>query len=129
MTSTGDITGTAPATADPSADAPTDAHAERPGTGYPKHWEADVLASDGRIVHLRPILPSDADALVRMLESLSDRTRYFRYFGPHPRISPAELKRFTVVDHRAGGGDVDGGQEVGRHAVMPHDPEQDARVN
>jgi acyl-CoA synthetase (NDP forming)/GNAT superfamily N-acetyltransferase len=101
MTSTGDITGTAPATADPPAGAPADAQPERPETGYPKHWEADVLASDGRIVHLRPILPSDADALVRMHESLSDRTRYFRYFGPHPRISPAELKRFTVVDHRA----------------------------
>jgi acyl-CoA synthetase (NDP forming)/GNAT superfamily N-acetyltransferase len=72
-----------------------------PARPYPSHWEADVLASDGRIVHLRPILPTDADALVRMHESLSDRTRYFRYFGPHPRISPAELERFTVVDHRA----------------------------
>ena len=95
MTSTGDITGTVPPTADAHPEA------DRPETGYPKHWEADVLASDGRIVHLRPILPSDADALVRMHESLSDRTRYFRYFGPHPHISPAELKRFTVVDHRA----------------------------
>ena len=55
-----------------------------------------MLASDGGIVHLRPILPSDADALVRMHESLSDRTRYLRYFGPHPRISPRELERFTV---------------------------------
>ena len=69
--------------------------------GYPRHWEADVLASDGRIVHVRPILPSDADALVRLHESLSDRTRYLRYFGPHPRISPRELERFTTVDHRA----------------------------
>jgi hypothetical protein len=25
------------------------------GPGYPAHWEADVVASDGRIVHLRPI--------------------------------------------------------------------------
>ena len=69
--------------------------------GYPRHWEADVLASDGRIVHVRPILPSDADALVRLHESLSDRTRYLRYFGPHPRISPRELERFTTVDHRS----------------------------
>ena len=29
--------------------------------GYPRHWEADVVASDGGIVHLRPILPGDAD--------------------------------------------------------------------
>ena len=26
--------------------------------GYPWHWEADVVASDGGVVHLRPILPS-----------------------------------------------------------------------
>ena len=68
--------------------------------GYPRHWEADVLASDGRIVHLRPILPSDADALVRLHDSLSDRTRYLRYFGPHPHLSDKELERFTTVDHR-----------------------------
>jgi acyl-CoA synthetase (NDP forming)/GNAT superfamily N-acetyltransferase len=81
--------------------APPDGTPTGTGPGYPRHWEADVLASDGRIVHLRPILPGDADALVRMHESLSDRTRYLRYFGPHPRISPAELERFTVVDHRS----------------------------
>ena len=84
-----------------STSAPPDGTPPEAGPGYPRHWEADVLASDGRIVHLRPILPGDADALVRMHESLSDRTRYFRYFGPHPRISPAELERFTVVDHHS----------------------------
>ena len=68
---------------------------------YPRHWEADVVASDGGIVHLRPILPSDADALVRFHESLSERTRYLRFFGPYPRIPPRDLERFTTVDHRA----------------------------
>jgi acyl-CoA synthetase (NDP forming)/RimJ/RimL family protein N-acetyltransferase len=69
--------------------------------GYPRHWEADVVASDGGIVHLRPILPSDADALVRFHESLSERTRYLRFFGPYPRISPRDLERFTNVDHHS----------------------------
>jgi acyl-CoA synthetase (NDP forming)/GNAT superfamily N-acetyltransferase len=68
--------------------------------GYPRHWEADVVASDGGIVHLRPILPSDADALLRFHQSLSERTRYLRYFGPYPRIPPRDLERFTHVDHR-----------------------------
>ena len=68
--------------------------------GYPRHWEADVVASDGGIVHLRPILPSDADALLRFHQSLSERTRYLRYFGPYPRIPPRDLERFTTVDHR-----------------------------
>jgi acyl-CoA synthetase (NDP forming)/GNAT superfamily N-acetyltransferase len=70
------------------------------GPGYPRHWEADVVASDGGIVHLRPILPSDADALLRFHESLSERTRYLRFFGPYPRIPPRDLVRFTTVDHR-----------------------------
>ncbi|MEJ8277327.1 GNAT family N-acetyltransferase [Pseudonocardia spirodelae] len=67
---------------------------------YPRHWEADVVASDGGIVHLRPILPGDAEALLAFHSKLSDRTRYLRYFGPYPRISPRDLERFTVVDHR-----------------------------
>ena len=96
MTST-----SAPPDGVPSDGAQPDGALPEAGPGYPRHWEADVLASDGRIVHLRPILAGDAAALVRMHESLSDRTRYFRYFGPHPRISPAELERFTVVDHHS----------------------------
>jgi acyl-CoA synthetase (NDP forming)/GNAT superfamily N-acetyltransferase len=68
---------------------------------YPAYWEADVIASDGGVVHLRPILPTDADALVALHDRLSARTRYLRYFGPHPYLSPRELERFTVVDHRA----------------------------
>ena len=79
----------------PVAESPAD-----PGPGYPRHWEADVVASDGGIVHLRPILPSDAEALVRFHENLSERTRYLRFFGPYPRISPRDLERFTHVDHR-----------------------------
>ncbi|ALE74123.1 MULTISPECIES: bifunctional GNAT family N-acetyltransferase/acetate--CoA ligase family protein [unclassified Pseudonocardia] len=67
---------------------------------YPRQWEADVVASDGGIVHLRPITPDDADALLYFHGKLSDRTRYLRYFGPYPRISPRDLERFTVVDQR-----------------------------
>src|SRR4051812_18469714 len=83
---------------------PTPQPSAQPGPaaepGYPRHWEADVVASDGGIVHLRPILPSDADALLRFHQSLSERTRYLRYFGPYPRIPPRDLERFTNVDHR-----------------------------
>jgi acyl-CoA synthetase (NDP forming)/GNAT superfamily N-acetyltransferase len=66
---------------------------------YPKHWEADVLLSDGGTVHLRPITPDDAQLIVGLHSRLSDRTRYFRYFGAYPRISERDLKRFSVVDH------------------------------
>ncbi|WP_153505911.1 bifunctional acetate--CoA ligase family protein/GNAT family N-acetyltransferase [Cumulibacter manganitolerans] len=67
---------------------------------YPRHWEADVIASDGGTVHVRPITPADADALVAMHARTSDRTRYLRFFGPYPRIPDRDLKRFTEVDYR-----------------------------
>ncbi|HEX3778182.1 MAG TPA: GNAT family N-acetyltransferase [Pseudonocardiaceae bacterium] len=66
---------------------------------YPKYWEADVLLSDGGTVHLRPITPDDARLILGLHGRLSDRTRYFRYFGAYPRMSERDLKRFSVVDH------------------------------
>lgn len=71
---------------------------------FPRHWIADVLASDGGVVHLRPIVPEDADALVRFHSGLSERTRYLRYFGPFPHIPARELARMTTVDHYSRGG-------------------------
>src|SRR5690606_21143245 len=66
----------------------------------PQHWFADVLASDGGVVRLRPIVPEDAEAMQAFHTALSDRTRYLRYFGPYPRISPKDLHRTTHVDYR-----------------------------
>ncbi|GAA5107134.1 bifunctional GNAT family N-acetyltransferase/acetate--CoA ligase family protein [Nocardia iowensis] len=65
----------------------------------PQHWFADVLASDGGVVRLRPITPDDAAPLQEFHAALSDRTRYLRYFGPYPRISPKDLYRTTHVDY------------------------------
>ena len=72
-----------------------------PEPDYPRDWEADVVASDGAVVHMRPMLPGDADAVLAFHAQLSERTRYLRYFGPYPYISPRDLERFTVVDHHA----------------------------
>jgi acyl-CoA synthetase (NDP forming)/GNAT superfamily N-acetyltransferase len=66
---------------------------------YPGHWEADVLAADGGVVHLRPISPDDADRIVALHSRLSERTRYLRYFGAYPQIPPRDLERFVNVDH------------------------------
>jgi acyl-CoA synthetase (NDP forming)/GNAT superfamily N-acetyltransferase len=67
---------------------------------YPEWWEADVVLSDGGTVHIRPIVPTDADALLAFHGRMSERTRYLRYFGAYPRIPPRDLVRFTTVDHR-----------------------------
>lgn len=74
---------------------------ERPDPfDYPKGWEADVVLSDGGTVHLRPIVPSDSDALLAFHGRMSARTRYLRYFGAYPQIPPRDLERFTTLDHR-----------------------------
>ncbi|EGD54003.1 bifunctional GNAT family N-acetyltransferase/acetate--CoA ligase family protein [Gordonia neofelifaecis] len=67
---------------------------------YPRQWAADVLASDGGVVHIRPIVPADADLLVEFHNGLSERTRYMRYFGPTPTLPPREVVRMTTVDYR-----------------------------
>ena len=66
---------------------------------YPRDWEADLVLSDGGTVHLRPVVPTDADRLVGLHGRLSERSRYFRYFGAYPRIPQKDLDRFSIVDH------------------------------
>lgn len=65
----------------------------------PQQWYGDVLAADGGVVRVRPIMPADAEALAAFHTGLSDRTRYLRYFGPYPKISPKDMYRTTHVDY------------------------------
>ena len=48
---------------------------------------------------IRPIVPSDAAALVRFHERLSPESQRSRFFAVHPHLSPTEVERFTDVDH------------------------------
>ncbi|MBB5831602.1 bifunctional acetate--CoA ligase family protein/GNAT family N-acetyltransferase [Brachybacterium aquaticum] len=74
-----------------------DTHPASPA--YPAHWEADIALRDGSAAHLRPILPSDADALQEFHQRQSEQSRYLRFFAPMPRLSERDLTRFTHVDH------------------------------
>ncbi|WP_194835860.1 GNAT family N-acetyltransferase [Nocardia sp. XZ_19_369] len=98
----------------------------------PQHWFADVLASDGGVVRLRPITPDDAEAMQEFHAALSDRTRYLRYFGPYPRISPKDLYRTTHVDYhdRVGLVLVLGTAivAVGRYELLDRDGRRSAEV-
>ncbi|MHB8682530.1 MAG: bifunctional acetate--CoA ligase family protein/GNAT family N-acetyltransferase [Acidimicrobiales bacterium] len=60
--------------------------------------ESDVLLTDGTTAHLRPIVPADAAALVAFHGQLSPESVVYRFFGPHPRLSDAEVTWFTSVD-------------------------------
>ncbi|WP_280244002.1 bifunctional GNAT family N-acetyltransferase/acetate--CoA ligase family protein [Nocardia abscessus] len=98
----------------------------------PQHWFADVLASDGGVVRLRPITPGDAESLQEFHSALSDRTRYLRYFGPYPRISPKDLYRTTHVDyHDRVGLVLELGEAivaVGRYELLERDGPRAAEV-
>ncbi|MBG6218083.1 acyl-CoA synthetase (NDP forming)/RimJ/RimL family protein N-acetyltransferase [Arthrobacter sp. CAN_A6] len=66
---------------------------------YPEYWEADVVLRDGGTGHLRPISPSDADAVQSFHVSQSQNSIYLRFFTYKAKLSTKELKRFTEVDH------------------------------
>ncbi|WP_150462462.1 bifunctional acetate--CoA ligase family protein/GNAT family N-acetyltransferase [Nesterenkonia ebinurensis] len=69
-------------------------------SGYPAHWEADVVLRDGAAAQLRPVGPEDAERLQRMHAAQSESSIYLRYFTYKSKLSEKELERFTSVDHR-----------------------------
>ena len=54
---------------------------------------------DGAEVRVRPIEPSDRDALAAAFERLSDESRYRRFLGPVEHLGPSTLAYLTEVDH------------------------------
>ena len=54
---------------------------------------------DGSSVTIRPIVPADAPLLVDAFERLSLTSRHQRFLGSKTTLTPADLRRFTVVDH------------------------------
>jgi GNAT superfamily N-acetyltransferase len=60
----------------------------------------EIVLRDGTHLVVRPIRPTDADALVALHARLSADTIYRRYFGARPHLAPADVDRFTRVDGR-----------------------------
>jgi len=66
---------------------------------YPVELVADGTLADGARLHVRPIRPEDAALERAFVASLSEKTRYFRFFYQLNELSPAMLARFTQVDY------------------------------
>ena len=66
---------------------------------YPRALDRTVTLADGQIVHLRPIHPGDASALVAFHARLSSDSVYRRYFSFHPELSETEVTWLTTVDY------------------------------
>jgi GNAT superfamily N-acetyltransferase len=54
---------------------------------------------DGTRVAIRPITLDDKGLLERGFEALSEQSRYRRFLAPVPRLTSAQLKYLTEVDH------------------------------
>jgi RimJ/RimL family protein N-acetyltransferase len=70
------------------------------GSGYPQHWEADVVLRDASTCHVRPIRSDDGERLMAFHARLSAATIYYRFFAPYPRLTARDVERFTRVDYR-----------------------------
>ena len=80
-----------------STGTPTNAEPSTPEPDDPR-WANDVVLTDGTTIHIRPIAPTDASALVAFHERQSSESIYFRFFSPRPRLSDEEVRHLTTVD-------------------------------
>ena len=71
-----------------------------PPEGYPAEWVQDAVMRDGETIRIRPIAPSDRDALQAMVRGLSRQSTYFRFFRVKEELEPDELDRFTQLDYK-----------------------------
>jgi GNAT superfamily N-acetyltransferase len=59
----------------------------------------DAAAAATASLEIRPISAEDKQAMLEAFEHLSEESRYRRFLAPHGRLTTAELRYFTEVDH------------------------------
>ena len=66
--------------------------------GLPERYESDVVLKNGSTLHLRPVLATDAPALLRFIEGLSPESLHLRFLGAQSSdVEKAE--HLAGVDH------------------------------
>ncbi len=66
---------------------------------YPTALASEWVAKDGTRIDVRAVRPEDAELERNFVASLSEQTRYFRFFYRLHQLTPAMLARFTQVDY------------------------------
>ena len=66
---------------------------------YPIELSEDISLRDGTALHIRPIMPEDAEREQAFVHGLSEQSRYFRFFYQLHDLTPAMVARFTQVDY------------------------------
>jgi GNAT superfamily N-acetyltransferase len=67
--------------------------------GYPKQYETRLTMKDGRELFLRPVLPTDTGLVKDFYDSLSERTKYLRFFIPKKEARSDRVQKFATVDY------------------------------
>ena len=65
----------------------------------PPHQSTRRELSDGSVIELREVLPTDKEALAEGFARLSPESRYRRFFSSLDRLSATDLAYLTEVDH------------------------------
>jgi acetate---CoA ligase (ADP-forming) len=65
---------------------------------YPPRRVVDVVLRDGSTIHIRPVQPTDQEAIADFLEGLSVEARALRFFSASVDLA-AEAERFVSVDY------------------------------
>ena len=64
----------------------------------PQPWCQNIVLSDGRALHLRPIAPLDADALRHGFELLDAEEVRMRFMHPMREMTPEFARKLTQLD-------------------------------
>lgn len=92
---------------------------------------SEATLSDGSTIVLREVTPDDKDAIVAGFEALSPESRYRRFFSAMSRLSAADLRYLTEVDHddhEAVVGFAPDGGPVGVARYVRTDTQEEAEV-
>ncbi|MDJ0497964.1 MAG: GNAT family N-acetyltransferase [Acidimicrobiia bacterium] len=68
-------------------------------SGYPYDYERQVSLRDGRIVHIRPVVPGDVVLLAREVKEADANTLYHRFFNSAIKLDQRRLRYLTEIDY------------------------------
>ena len=74
-------------------------HAHMAIRPYPSHLTEEVPLPDGGTYTIRPIRPEDAEQLQKLMQGLSEESRYFRFISYARELSQKQLARYTQIDY------------------------------
>lgn len=66
---------------------------------YPSQYEQYVTTKSGRRIFIRPIQPEDGDLFLKLFETLSPTSVYYRFFSHLRELRPEMLATLTQVDY------------------------------